>query len=81
MSPNALGAILMMASMAAFTLNDTMLKLTAGAVPLFQLLCVRSLITCALILATRNRLGVIHFRFSIHALEQTHRLPVGCASA
>ena len=64
MSPNALGAILMMASMAAFTLNDTMLKLTAGAVPLFQLLCVRSLITCALILATRNRLGVIHFRFS-----------------
>ncbi|MEW9922256.1 DMT family transporter [Marimonas sp. MJW-29] len=63
MSPNAAGALLMMASMAFFTLNDTMLKLTAGEVPLFQLLCVRSLITCGLILATRNRLGVLHFRF------------------
>ena len=52
----------MMASMACFTLNDAMLKLTLGAIPLFQLLFVRSIITCGLILATRGKLGAIHFR-------------------
>lgn len=62
MSPNLVGALLMMASMACFTLNDTMLKLTAGAVPLFQLVFIRSLITCGLIVATRGRLGALHFR-------------------
>lgn len=56
-----IGALLMMASMACFTLNDTMLKLTAGAIPLFQLLFVRSLITCGLIIATKDRLGRLHF--------------------
>ncbi|NNK15560.1 MAG: DMT family transporter [Sulfitobacter sp.] len=61
MSLNLAGALLMMASMACFTLNDTMLKLTAGAVPLFQLLFIRSTITCGLILATRGRLGALHF--------------------
>jgi len=61
MSINLAGALLMMASMACFTLNDTMLKLTAGAVPLFQLLFIRSTITCGLILATRGRLGALHF--------------------
>ncbi|MFC6639373.1 EamA family transporter [Sulfitobacter sp. JBTF-M27] len=61
MSINLAGALLMMASMACFTLNDTMLKLTAGAVPLFQLLFIRSTITFGLILATRGRLGALHF--------------------
>ena len=61
MSPNLAGALLMMASMACFTLNDTMLKMTAGAVPLFQLLFIRSAITCGLILATRGRVGSLHF--------------------
>lgn len=61
MSSNLAGALLMMASMACFTLNDTMLKLTDGAVPLFQLLFVRSLITCGLILVTKDRLGTLHF--------------------
>ena len=54
----------MMASMACFTLNDAMLKLTLGAIPLFQLLFVRSIITCGLILATRGKLGAIHFRIA-----------------
>ena len=62
MSPNLIGALLMMASMAAFTLNDTMLKLTAGAVPLFQLLFVRGLISCALLALVGRRLGPMHFR-------------------
>jgi S-adenosylmethionine uptake transporter len=64
MSVNLAGALLMMASMACFVLNDTMLKLTGGAVPLFQLLFVRSVITCGLILATKGRLGALHFRIA-----------------
>lgn len=62
MSPNLIGALLMMGSMACFTLNDTMLKLTSGAIPLFQLLFVRSMITCGLIVATKGRLGALHFQ-------------------
>lgn len=52
----------MMASMAFFTFNDTLLKLTNGAVPLFQLLCIRGLITCGLIWITRGKIGTLHFR-------------------
>jgi len=61
MSPNMIGALLMVASMACFTFNDMFLKLTAGAVPLFQLLFVRSVITCAMIVAGRRWLGDLHF--------------------
>lgn len=64
MSPNLTGALLMMGSMACFTLNDIFLKLTAGTVPLFQLLTMRSIITCLLILALRDRLGAMHFRIA-----------------
>lgn len=64
MSPNMLGAVLMMASMACFTLNDTFLKLTAGAIPLFQLLFLRSALTTVLILALKDRFGVVHFNIS-----------------
>ncbi|MEM6305972.1 MAG: DMT family transporter [Pseudomonadota bacterium] len=61
MQPNTLGAVLMVVSMACFTLNDTLMKLTAGAVPLFQLLFLRGVLTCGLILASRGRLGALHF--------------------
>ncbi|NNE52557.1 MAG: DMT family transporter [Sulfitobacter sp.] len=61
MTPNLAGALLMMASMACFTLNDTLLKLTASAVPLFQLIFLRSAITSLLILLTRGRMGPLHF--------------------
>ncbi|MCX7561861.1 DMT family transporter [Sulfitobacter sp. F26204] len=64
MSVNLIGAFLMMASMACFVLNDTLLKMTGGAVPLFQLLCLRSMITCLLILATKGRLGALHFNIA-----------------
>lgn len=40
-SDNLTGALLMMASMAAFTLNDTVMKTMAHDVPLFQLLLLR----------------------------------------
>ncbi|MEM6940025.1 MAG: DMT family transporter [Pseudomonadota bacterium] len=65
MSPNLVGALLMMASMACFVLNDTMLKLTGGNVPLFQLLFLRGALTCALILAFRARLGGLRFDVSL----------------
>ena len=61
MSPNALGAVLMMASMACFTFNDTFIKLTDGEIPLFQLLFLRAIVVCVLIFAARKRLGPIHF--------------------
>ncbi len=64
MSVNLVGALLMMASMACFTLNDTMIKLTDGAVPLFQLLCLRSVLTCILVLVTRGQMGALHFSIS-----------------
>lgn len=62
MTPNTRGALYMMASMAAFTFNDTCLKATAGAVPLFQLLTVRGLITSALVCLLALRLGALDFR-------------------
>lgn len=64
MSPNTIGALLMIASMACFTLNDTLVKLTSGAVPLFQLIFLRGLLTTTLILVTKGRLGPMHLDIS-----------------
>ena len=64
MSPNTTGALLMMASMASFTLNDTLIKLTGGAVPLWQLLFIRGVLSTLLILALARWLGAIHFRIA-----------------
>lgn len=44
MSPNVKGDLLMMASMACFTINDTFFKATDGALPLAQLLFLRGLL-------------------------------------
>lgn len=44
-----MGALLMMASMACFTINDALIKATGGAVPLFQLLVLRGLLATVLI--------------------------------
>ena len=62
MSPNTIGALLMIASMACFTFNDTLLKMTDGALPLFQLLFLRGVTTSVLILALSRQLGRIDFR-------------------
>ena len=45
LSDNLRGALLMMASMAAFTFNDVCIKATGGAVPLNQLLFLRGVLT------------------------------------
>jgi len=48
LSDNTRGALLMMASMAAFTFNDAFMKSLAGTVPLFQLLFLRGVMTSAM---------------------------------
>ena len=55
--PNAAGALLMMASMAAFTVNDTFVKLAGQTIPLFQLLTLRGLLATALLLLLARGLG------------------------
>lgn len=45
---NTRGALLMMASMAAFTLNDTCVKALAGSLPLFQVIFLRGVLTTVL---------------------------------
>ena len=47
--PNIAGALLMMASMAAFTINDTFVKLVGQTLPLFQLLTLRAVLATALL--------------------------------
>ena len=64
MSSNVFGALLMMASMASFTFNDTFIKMTDGAVPLWQLLFLRGLLTTMFILGLGYTLRSLHFDVS-----------------
>lgn len=59
---NLKGALLMMASMAAFTLNDTFVKALAGEMPLFQLLFLRGVLTTFLVGLLAWRLGALSRR-------------------
>lgn len=62
MTPNTRGALLMMASMGCFTLNDVLIKATGGAVPLGQMLFLRGVLAVVLILIFARWLGRIGFR-------------------
>ena len=62
LTDNFKGALLMMASMAAFTLNDTFVKALAGELPLFQLLFLRGLLTTFLVGLLAWRLGAFSRR-------------------
>lgn len=57
MTPNTRGALLMMGSMAAFTLNDTCIKLALGQLPLLQILTIRGGLTLVLLYLLARRLG------------------------
>lgn len=46
LSANALGAIFMMLSMAGFIFNDTLMKLVASDLPLFEAILVRGIFAC-----------------------------------
>lgn len=63
LSDNTRGAILMMCSMAAFTFNDTCIKLIGPEMPLFQLLFLRGAVTTVLIFIMARSMGAISLRF------------------
>lgn len=62
LSPNLQGAVFMILSMAAFTLNDTFVKLAAGHVPLFQIVFLRGLSTTAMLVVTVYLAGGLRFQ-------------------
>lgn len=64
MSPNLRGALMMMGSMAAFTINDTCIKAVGGDMPLFQLVALRGIAVTVLIFLLARRLGTLHFRLA-----------------
>ncbi len=61
-SENLTSAVLMMASMAAFTLNDTFVKMLAGDIPLFQLLFLRGVLTSGAVALMAWRMGALTAR-------------------
>ncbi len=63
-SDNMRGAILMMLSMAAFTLNDTFIKSVAGDIPLFQAVFLRGLLTTLMLFALALHRGVLRTAIS-----------------
>ena len=64
LSDNTRGAILMMGSMTAFTLNDACVKALGGDMPLAQLLALRGLATTLFLFLLARQLGALSFRFS-----------------
>lgn len=58
-SDNTRGALMMMAGMAAFTLNDTLMKLLSAELPLFQALFLRGLVTTLAFYLIARRMGVL----------------------
>ncbi|MBY4894656.1 DMT family transporter [Rhodobacteraceae bacterium N5(2021)] len=62
MTPNLKGSLFMMGSMAAFTLNDTVVKLLAEDLPLFQIVFLRGLLTTVMLTATVAAFGKLSFR-------------------
>lgn len=64
MNDNTRGAVLMMASMALFTLNDTFTKLLAGEVPLTQVITLRGVFTSVATALIAWRLGAFRVRIA-----------------
>lgn len=62
LTDNTRGALLMMASMAGFTLNDTFMKALSGDMPLFQVIFLRGIITTLAIGAMAWYVGALHLR-------------------
>jgi len=62
LSDNMRGAGLMMASMAAFTLNDACMKAVADELPLFQATFLRGVLTSVLLYVSARALGLLTWR-------------------
>lgn len=58
-SDNLTGALLMMGAMAAFTLNDAMIKGLAGQIPVFQVMFLRGILTTLLVGLVAWRMGAL----------------------
>lgn len=57
LTDNARGALLMMGSMAAFTINDAFMKSLSGTLPLFQVLFIRGVATTLMLVALSQAMG------------------------
>lgn len=62
LSPNLRGALYMMGSMAAFTVNDASVKLLAPEMPLFQIIFLRGVLTTGLIVGLAYAMGLRSLR-------------------
>ncbi|WP_171240232.1 DMT family transporter [Ruegeria sp. HKCCA5491] len=66
MTPNMKGALLMMGSMAAFTINDTLVKVAGAEVPLFQMVAMRGVLATVLVFLLVRHFGALHLNFPRH---------------
>ena len=66
MTPNVKGALMMMGSMAAFTVNDAIVKIIGQDLPLFQLVAIRGALATVLIYLLARHLGGLHVNFPAH---------------
>lgn len=62
MTDNLRGALLMMGSMFAFTVNDTFVKMIGDELPLFQVIALRGLAATAILIAMAHVMGALDFR-------------------
>ncbi len=62
MTPNLKGALFMTGSMASFTVNDTLIKVIAEDIPLYQIVFLRGLLTTVMLAATVAAFGRLSFR-------------------
>ncbi len=68
MTDNQRGALLMMASMAAFTINDTFVKLLGSIMPLGQILFVRGGFVLIALVALAWRMGALRWSHSVKGI-------------
>ena len=66
MTPNVKGAMLVMGSMAAFTVNDALIKVAGADLPLFQMVAMRGLLATLLVFLMARHLGALHLNFPRH---------------
>lgn len=69
LSDNTRGALLMMGSMAFFTLGDTCVKVLGASLPLSQILVIRGLVASVFIAALARSLGQLTFRLPARDLR------------
>lgn len=64
MNDNIKGALLMMGSMAAFTINDTFVKMAGQELPLFQILVIRGTAAVVMLGVMAHMMGALRFDLS-----------------